>query len=127
MNKPTPTRAALTAKPITPVMAEYVAWLEAETGYKVDPMSVQLSGILRPTFQKSAGNQKRLAETAARVAAEKVARAERAAARAAKPVAEPKVAKVSTPKPKAAPKPVAKNVPAKPAQRRRPVKVEATA
>lgn len=121
MNKPLPTRAALAAKPITPVMAEYVAWLEAETGYPVDPMSVQLSGLLRPTFQKSTGNQKRLADTAARVAAEKVARAERAAARAAKPVPEPKVAKVSTPKP--APKPITRPKVQPAPKRRRPLPV----
>lgn len=33
-------------------MREYIAWLEKETGYKVDPVSAQLSSMLRPAFQK---------------------------------------------------------------------------
>jgi sRNA-binding protein len=91
-NKSAP-RAAFAAKPISPVMRDYVAWLKAETGYDVDPMSVQLSGVLRGAFQKSPGNQKRIAAASARVAAEKAARAERKAAQQAK-------AAESKPKPK---------------------------
>ncbi len=85
-------RAAQAAKPISPLMAEYIAWLKAETGYDVDPMSVQLSGVLRGTFQKSAGNQQRIAAIAIRKAADEKARAERKA-EAAKKAAEPKVEK----------------------------------
>ncbi|MFM9920596.1 hypothetical protein [Lacisediminihabitans sp. H27-G8] len=75
-------RAAHAAKPISPLMSEYIAWLKAETGYDVDPMSVQLSGVLRGTFQKSAGNQKRIAAIATRKAAAEKTRAERKAAAA---------------------------------------------
>ena len=80
-------RAAFAAKPISPLMAEYVAWLKTETGYDVDPLSVQLSGVLRGTFQKSAQNQARIAQVAERLAAEEKARAERKAAREAKAAA----------------------------------------
>jgi len=83
MTKPTAPRASYAEKPITPLMAEYIAWLKTETGYDVDPMSVQLSGVLRGTFQKSDGNQKRLAASAARKAQESKARAERKAAKPA--------------------------------------------
>jgi hypothetical protein len=83
-NKNIAPRAAHAAKPITPLMAEYAAWLKAETGYEVDPMSVQLSGVLRGTFQKSADNQKRLAEAASKAAVEKAARHERFLAKLAK-------------------------------------------
>jgi sRNA-binding protein len=108
-------KSALAAKPITPVMEAYVAWIKEQTGYDVDPMSVQLSGILRGEFQKSPGNQSRIAEANARVAAEKVARAQRAAARAEK------VAKPEPAKPKSKPESPATDVP----KRRRPVKTEA--
>lgn len=98
-------RAAFAAKPISPLMAEYVAWLKTETGYDVDPMSVQLSGVLRGTFQKSEGNQKRIADAAAALAAEKVAKVVRAAQR--KAAAEAKAAekaKAVPATPKLAPK-----------------------
>ena len=75
-------RAALAAKPISPLMQDYVAWLKAETGYDVDPLSVQLSGVLRSAFQKSEGNQRRLAESIIAKEADTAARAERKAARA---------------------------------------------
>lgn len=96
-------RAAQAAKPISPLMTEYIAWLKAETGYDVYPMSVQLSGVLRGTFQKSAGNQKRIAAIATRKAADDKARAER---KAAAPKVEKAVAK----------KPVARKVVAKATQ-----------
>lgn len=70
-------RAAQAAKPISPLMAEYVSWLKAETGYDVDPISVQLSGVLRGAFQKDAPNQARIAEAAAKRAAERAERHER--------------------------------------------------
>ena len=107
-------QASLATKPITPVMEAYVAWIKEQTGYDVDPMSVQLSGILRGAFQKSPGNQARIAEANARVAAEKVARAQRAAARAEK-VTEPEPAK-----PKSKPATPGKDEP----KRRRPAKSE---
>ncbi|GGR28877.1 hypothetical protein ACFOE1_05210 [Agromyces mediolanus] len=83
-NTKKPELAAYAEKDITPVMREYIAWLEKETGYKVDPISVQLSSMLRPAFQKSPGNQKRMADAkAARVTAAQ-AKVERRAERGAK-------------------------------------------
>lgn len=84
MNKNAAPRAAQAAKPISPLMSEYVEWLKAETGYDVDPMSVQLSGVLRGAFQKSDSNQSRIAEVAVKSAAEKAARHERFLAKLAK-------------------------------------------
>ena len=84
MKKTIAPRAAQAAKPITPLMADYVAWLKKETGYEVDPTSVQLSGVLRAEFQKSEGNQRRMAEAAAMAAEEKAARHERFLAKLAK-------------------------------------------
>jgi hypothetical protein len=92
MNKNTAPRGAYAAKPLSPLMAEYVVWLKTETGYDVDPLSVQLSGVLRGTFQKSPQNQARIAAAAERLAAEKMNRAERRATREAKATA-PKVDK----------------------------------
>ena len=79
----TPIQAHYATKEITPVMVEFIKYIEAETGYKVDPISVQLSSLMRSAFQQSDANQKRLAKQAADVTAEKLARAERAAARVA--------------------------------------------
>lgn len=76
-------------KAIPPLMQEYVAWLKAETGFDVDARSVYLSSALRGAFQKSPGNQQRIAQAAASVAAEKAARAERKAAKAAEPKPKP--------------------------------------
>ena len=39
------------AKPITPTMKSYAAWLTAQTGHTVDPLSVQLGSTLRATGQ----------------------------------------------------------------------------
>jgi hypothetical protein len=77
---PTPTLAHYADKAITPVMVDFIAFIESETGYKVDPMSVQLGSLLRGTFQKSEGNQKRIAEAAQKRAAEETAKAEPAPA-----------------------------------------------
>jgi len=71
------------AKPISKVNQDYVDWLEAETGYPVDPITVQLASNLRGVFQKSAGNQKRIADAAAEKAAADAVREERRAAREA--------------------------------------------
>ncbi|QEO15616.1 hypothetical protein FLP10_15150 [Agromyces intestinalis] len=83
-NTKKPELAAYAEKAITPVMRDYIAWLEKETGYKVDPVSVQLSSMLRPAFQKSPGNQNRIADAAERAAARRSARA----AKAAEPMSE---------------------------------------
>lgn len=93
--------AHFAAKPISPLMESYVAWLKAETGYDVDPMSVQLSGVLRSTFQKSDGNQKRLAHAAEVKKIEAQTRAEKKAERDAKAKPVPR----AQPKAKVAPKP----------------------
>lgn len=78
------------AKDITPTMEAFHAWLEAETGLKLDPRSVALAGSLRQDFQKSEfwkndsrnylANVEATRETKAREAAE---RAKAAAAKAA--------------------------------------------
>lgn len=127
-----PPLASYAEKNITPTMESFVEWIEQQTGYKPDPMSVQLSGVLRSSFQKSQFNQDRLAarkaekerlaqEVADRKAERAQAKEERAAARAAK-AAEPKVAKATTAKApaktstastKAAPKATAKAAPAR--------------
>lgn len=77
-------QANRTTKAITPVMQDFLAYIEQQTGYKADPMSVQLGGLLRGEFQKSEGNQKRIAAQSEAVAKANAERAERAAARAAK-------------------------------------------
>lgn len=121
-----PALASYVDKRITPVITDYVEWLKAETGYEVDPMSVQLSSALRGRFQKSEGNQQRMAARAAEIEQERLDReaarveraqrkADREAARAEKAAA-PKAEKVvKAPATKAA----AKATPAK-ASRRRP-------
>lgn len=119
---------------VSPVIAAYSAWLEEQTGYKVDPMSVYLGSQLRGTFQKSEGNQQRIAQAKAARDAEAAAKAARKAERE-KAAQEKAAAKEPTPavrKTKAAPKAPAKPVrqratkpatPAtKPAPRRRPAK-----
>ena len=42
---------------ITPVMQQFIKYIEAETGYTVDPMSVQLGSLMRAEFQKSPARQ----------------------------------------------------------------------
>jgi len=76
-------QAHRTTKAITPVMQDFLAYIEQQTGYKADPMSVQLGGLLRGEFQKSEGNQKRIAAQSEAVAKANAERAERTAARAA--------------------------------------------
>lgn len=92
--KNTPPRAHYAEKEITLVMETFVAYIEAQTGYKADPRSVQLSGVLRGAFQKSEGNQRRLADQKAATQA----RAERAAARAATANAETKARSAGAPR-----------------------------
>lgn len=138
-----PSLASYAEKDITPVTQDYIDWLKAETGYDVDPLSVQLSSVLRGNFQKSEGNQARIARRAEERVAEAEAReeakaareqakAERDEARAAR-AAEPKAEKaVKTAPTKAAAKPAAKKAPAAPAKpavasRRRPTSKPAEA
>jgi sRNA-binding protein len=95
----------------------YAQWIEEQTGYKADPMSVYLGSQLRGTFQKGDANQARIAQAAkdraAREDAKAKAKAAREAAAAAK-AAEPKTDKpVAKAAPKAAPKKVAPKRPTK--------------
>lgn len=92
-------------KDITPVTADIVAFIKEQTGYDADPMSVQLGSVLRGTFQKSEGNQARIAARKVELEAEAAARAERAEKREANKAA--KAAKAAEPK-----APVAKKTPA---------------
>lgn len=88
---------------IPAVINDFVDYLKETTGYDVDPRSVYLGSALRGQFQKSEGNQARIAARAAEIEQEKIdrakraeeraaAKAEREAARAAK-AAEPKTEK----------------------------------
>lgn len=99
--KKTPTLAHRVPTEVTPVILAYAAWLEQQTGYKVDPMSVYLGSQLRSNFQKSEGNQKRIADRAAEIERERAARAaskaEREKAAKAKPTP---AASKATPAPK---------------------------
>lgn len=113
---------------VSDLIATYGAWLEEQTGQKIDSMSVYLGSQLRGTFQKSEGNQARLAAaTAARIKRE-ADRAEAQAARQAeadKKAAEPKADK---PAPKRPTVKADKPVPAtKAPARRRPTKPAAVA
>ncbi|WP_104195225.1 hypothetical protein [Cryobacterium sp. M25] len=116
--KQTPALANYAAKEVTPVIAAYAAWLEEQTGYKVDPLSVYLSSALRGAFQKSEGNQARIATRAAELEAETKAKAARGLA-----AAEAAYAKATAPKPEPKAKAVPKEAPvrataAKPATRK---------
>lgn len=105
---------------IPAVINDFVDYLKETTGYDVDPRSVYLGSALRGQFQKSEGNQKRIAARAAEIEQEKIdrakraeeraaAKAEREAARAAK-AAEPKAEKAA---PAKAPAKAAAKAPAK--------------
>lgn len=99
---------------VSALINTYAAWIEEQTGYKADPMSVYLGSQLRGTFQKGEANQARIAQAAkdraARDAAKATAKAAREAAAAPK-AAEAKPAPKATPK--AAPKKVAPKRPTK--------------
>jgi hypothetical protein len=79
--------ASYAEKTITPVMQDFADFLTSQTGYKVDPMSVQLGSALRGTFQKSQFNQDRIATRAQEREAEATAKLQRAADREAARVA----------------------------------------
>lgn len=89
--KATPPLAHLLDKDITPTMDRYAKWLTDQTGYEVDPISVQLAGSQRGQFQKSDLNQQALeANRTAReeaLKAREARKAERAEAAAAKAAA----------------------------------------
>lgn len=82
-----PALASYADKTITPVMQDFADFLTEQTGYKVDPMSVQLGSALRGTFQKSQFNQDRIAKRAEEREAEEAAKIQRAADREAARVA----------------------------------------
>ncbi len=85
--------AAQAAKDVTPTMTTFSDWLTAQTGYKVDPMSVQLGSALRGVWQAE--------QRAAKEAAVPAKRAPRKAATkpeavAVKPAPKPRAKRDST-------------------------------
>ena len=68
---------------IPAVINDFVDYLKETTGYDVDPRSVYLGSALRGQFQKSEGNQARIAARAAEIEQEKIDRVKRAEERAA--------------------------------------------
>lgn len=92
--------------PVTALQESFVEWIEANTGYKADPKSVQLGAVLRSEFQKSESNQARIAARKAELEQEAIDRAARAAERAEKRAAKEaaKAEAAANPKPKAEPK-----------------------
>ncbi|MDJ0335357.1 hypothetical protein QMG83_08990 [Salinibacterium sp. G-O1] len=115
-NKTTAPLAHRVPTAVSATIQEYTAWLEGQTGVKIDALSVYLGSQLRGTWQKSAERQAELADAAAaRVladAAKAKAKAAREAAAVAK-TAEPKDKPVAKAAPKAAPKKVAPKRPTK--------------
>lgn len=90
---------------IPAVINDFVDYLKETTGYDVDPRSVYLGSALRGQFQKSEGNQARIAARAAEIEQEKIDRAKRAEERAAaKAEREAARAEKAAPAAKAAPK-----------------------
>jgi hypothetical protein len=53
--------AAHAAKDVTPTMQAYSSWLTERTGYKVDPLSVQIGSALRATWQAEVRAEKQSA------------------------------------------------------------------
>ena len=103
---------------IPAVINDFVDYLKETTGYDVDPRSVYLGSALRGQFQKSEGNQARIAARAAEIEQEKVDRVkraeERAAAKAEREAA--RAAKASEPKTEKAEKAPAKTAAKAPAK-----------
>jgi hypothetical protein len=109
-----PIHAVYTEKAIPPVIQDFVEYIKETTGYDVDPRAVYMASALRGPFQKSEGNQKRMADRKAEIereaaereerraaraeakAAREAGRAEKAAAKAAEPKAEKAPAKTTT-------------------------------
>ena len=65
--KATAPLAAHAAKPITSTMQTFAEWIESQTGYKVDPLSVQLSSALRGVWQAEQRAEKLAALDAVKV------------------------------------------------------------
>lgn len=65
--------AAHAAKDITPTMQTFAEWLTTQTGYKVDPLSVQLGSALRGTWQAETRAAKESAKPAPKRALRKAA------------------------------------------------------
>ena len=86
--------AAHAAKDITPTMTTFSDWLTTQTGYKVDPMSVQLGSALRGAWQLEQRAEKEAAPKATKTAVKPVAKA------APKVAAKPATVKAA-PKPRA--------------------------
>lgn len=55
--KPAPALAHYATKEPTPTILEFCAWIEKETGFKPDPLSVHLGSLLRGPWQKSPERQ----------------------------------------------------------------------
>lgn len=112
-------------KKVTPVITDFVEWLQNQTGVEVDPLSVYIASALRGEFQKSEGNQKRIAAQRAQREAEAKARADRKVARAEEAAAKQSeaaaVAKVRAEAAKTPAKAAAKQVPGKKAAAARPL------
>lgn len=109
-SKPAPALARYADVEASALIASYCDWIEEQTGRRPDPWSVYVGSQLRGKFQKSEGNQKRLAEQAARLAEEAKAKAARKAERekAAQAKAAAQDTTPATPKAKPAPKVPAK-------------------
>jgi len=60
--------AAQAAKPVSETMQTYAVWIEKQTGYKVDPLSVQLGSVLRGKWQAEMRAQKQGAAAQAKPA-----------------------------------------------------------
>jgi sRNA-binding protein len=95
---------------VSALIDTYAAWIEEQTGYKADPMSVYLGSQLRGTFQKGEANQSRLQQAAKDRAARDAAKVEAKAAREAAAAAKAAASKTEKPAVKAAPKPAPKKV-----------------
>ncbi|MEV8265643.1 hypothetical protein AB0P00_15980 [Microbacterium sp. NPDC077057] len=98
---------------VSDLIATYSAWLEEQTGVKIDPMSVYLGSQLRSTFQKSDGNQARIAKAAQERAARDAAKAERKAEREAEREAAAKAKTAEATKTAKAPAPKKASKPAR--------------
>lgn len=98
---------------VSALITTYAQWIEEQTGYKADPMSVYLGSQLRGTFQKGEANQSRLQQAAKDRAARDAAKAKAKAAREAAAAAKAAAPKTEKPVAKAAPKKVAPKRPTK--------------
>lgn len=77
-------RADLLEAPLKQIHDDFVAYLQEQTGYEVDPKTVHLCTVLRMDFQRSDLNQARLKAAQKAKEEREAAREERAAGRAEK-------------------------------------------